>query len=443
MQKWSGSKDTQRICRLKREVPQASWRPVAGTETAGPTGQGDPFARCRIQRLLSVTWCTRESCFLYPNTKYSLSKDSPYAQLCVIMKWGFRYRFAFLVGLVALTFAGGAFAQSSDQPEPVPRELAAALIGSGFGGESTDFFVGTLPSGLPDDFTLPEGAQVLGGVSTDGFGFPLNPFGSSSPPERRIIVADVPSRSSSVKARHDSTLVGRGWSRMTSVPPNQQVCQRRQSSSTALFCREDTVLRRFISSQGNEGARLKVEYRTGGPMSRFCNRPQSSAGLMRDVPRPSLEPPSEAAIVLGRRRIGSFSSYPRVESDLSSVELASHYADQLRDQGWTLEARKEDRGAVNQSWRLEDDSGQTWRDFLVVMPFPGTLEKKILFHIAQQWDRQRPNRASPGWLRGAALPHAEGHLHVLRDARGGWDGRPSVKGQRLHVPLGATCLHAE
>jgi len=163
MQKWSDSKDTQRICRLKREVPQASWRPVAGTETAGPTGQGDPFARCRIQRLLSVTWCTRESCFLYPNTKYSLSKDSPYSQLCVIMKWGFRYRFAFLVGLVALTFAGGAFAQSSDQPEPVPRELAAALIGSGFGGESTDFFVGTLPSGLPDDFTLPEGAQVLGG----------------------------------------------------------------------------------------------------------------------------------------------------------------------------------------------------------------------------------------------------------------------------------------
>lgn len=247
------------------------------------------------------------------------------------MKWGFRYRFAFLVGLVALTFAGGAFAQSSDQPEPVPRELAAALIGSGFGGESTDFFVGTLPSGLPDDFTLPEGAQVLGGVSTDGFGFPRNPFGSSSPPERRIIVADVPSRSSSVKARHDSTLVGRGWSRMTSVPPNQQVFQRRQSSSTALFCREDTVLRRFISSQGNEGARLKVEYRTGGPMSRLRNRPQSSAGLMRDVPRPSLEPPSEAAIVSGRRRIGSFSSHPRVESDLSSVELASHYADQFRD----------------------------------------------------------------------------------------------------------------
>ncbi len=375
--------------------------------------------------------------FLRPNTKYSLSKNFSRAA----MKWGFRYRFAFLVGLVALTFAGGAFAQSSDQPEPVPRELAAALIGSGFGGESTDFFVGTLPSGLPDDFTLPEGAQVLGGVSTDGFGFPLNPFGSSSPPERRIIVADVPSRSSSVKARHDSTLVGRGWSRMTSVPPNQQVCQRRQSSSTALFCREDTVLRRFISSQGNEGARLKVEYRTGGPMSRLRNRPQSSAGLMRDVPRPSLEPPSEAAIVSGRRRIGSFSSHPRVESDLSSVELASHYAEQLRDQGWTLKARKEDRGAVNQSWRLEDDSG--WRGFLVVMPFPGTLEKKILFHIAQQWDRQRPNRASPGRLRGAALPHAEGHLHVLRDARGGWDGRPSVKGQRLHVPLGATCLHAE
>lgn len=191
---------------------------------------------------------------------------------------------------------------------------------------------------------------------------------------------------------------------MTSVPPNQQVFQRRQSSSTALFCREDTVLRRFISSQGNEGARLKVEYRTGGPMSRLCNRPQSSAGLMRDVPRPSLEPPSEAAIVSGRRRIGSFSSHPRVASDLSSVELASHYADQLRDQGWTLEARKEDRGAVNQSWRLEDDSG--CRGFLVVMPFPGTLEKKILFHIAQQWNRQRPNRASPGRLRGAALPHA-------------------------------------
>lgn len=212
--------------------------------------------------------------FLRPNTKYSLSKNFSRAA----MKWGFRYRFAFLVGLVALTFAGGAFAQSSDQPEPVPRELAAALIGSGFGGESTDFFVGTLPSGLPDDFTLPEGAQVLGGVSTDGFGFPRNPFGSSSPPERRIIVADVPSRSSSVKARHDSTLVGRGWSRMTSVPPNQQVCQRRQSSSTALFCREDTVLRRFISYLAREmkerGSRLSTGRVAPCPASAIARNPQ-------------------------------------------------------------------------------------------------------------------------------------------------------------------------
>jgi hypothetical protein len=105
---------------------------------------------------------------------------------------------------------------------------------------------------------------------------------------------------------------------------------------------------------------------------------------MRDMPRPSLEPPSEAAIASGKRRIGSFSSHPRVQSDLSGVELASHYADQLRDQGWTPEARKEDRGAVNQSWRLEDDSGQTWWGFLVVMPFPDTSEQKILFHIAKQ-----------------------------------------------------------
>lgn len=282
--------------------------------------------------------------------------------------------------------AGRASAQSSDQPEPVPRELAAALIGSGLGAEPTDFFVGTPPSGLPDDFTLPEGAQVLGGVSTEGLGFPRNPFGPSSPPERRIVVADVPSWPDSAKARYDSTLAGQGWSRMTSVPQSQRVFQRRQSSSLAVFCREDAVLRRFISSRGDGGARLKVEYRTGGPLPRFCNRQQASAGLMEDVPRPSLEPPPEAAIVSGGRGMGggSFSSHPRVESALSSVELASHYADQLKDQGWTLESRDEGTAAVNQTWRLEDESGQTWRGFLVVMPLPGTSEQKILFHIAKQ-----------------------------------------------------------
>lgn len=107
---------------------------------------------------------------------------------------------------------------------------------------------------------------------------------------------------------------------------------------------------------------------------------------MRDVPRPSLEPPPKAPIVSGGRGIGggSFSSHPRIESDLSSVELASHYADQLRDQGWTLESQEEGKDAVNQTWRFKDESGQTWCGFLVVMPFPGTSEQKILFHIAKQ-----------------------------------------------------------
>lgn len=302
-----------------------------------------------------------------------------------MMKWIQRFRSVLLSGLLAIALVGSADAQSGEQSNCVPEELATALVGPGVPPDATDFFVGELPSGLPDDFVLPDGARVVGGAHIRGSSRMQGLAAFSSQLERSVVVADVPQWSDTAKAEYKRTLFGQGWSEPGFGAQKRQVFQPSASQTPMMLCRKDAILHLSLSVQGDMGARLKISHRTGEKFSRMCNGQQNPTEFMPDVPRPSLEAPSGAVLRPGGGSLGgnSFFAHTRIKSDLKTSELAAHYTDELQGQGWTMKSQDKGGDTVHQTWRFEDESGQTWLGFLIVTTLPDPSEQKVLFHVAK------------------------------------------------------------
>jgi hypothetical protein len=74
-----------------------------------------------------------------------------------------------------------------------------------------------------------------------------------------------------------------------------------------------------------------------------------------------------------------------MKTEMNSSSLAAHYADQLMAANWTMMDEGESgpsSWSSLSSWGYNDEDGQAWNGFLIVLELPGT-DKRQKFVLMQ------------------------------------------------------------
>jgi hypothetical protein len=261
--------------------------------------------------------------------------------------------------------APGSLALGSPDTTNVPRELAQALLY----GQTASLSVGALPEGLPDDFALPDDAQIMGGRVRDGG------YWSTT------VIATTPRPPETTMDRYGEQLTRQGWRRRQEEPasgfqPN------REGRGHAVFCRDDSALRISAPSREVEGAYLKVDFQKQA--GETCSEDRARFSI-EEAPIPSLQSPANASIERRDTDYNSSSAVIRaeVESGLSLSGLADHYADELTKEGWEMISQEDGEQVVRRSWQFEDDSGEQWGGILLASRVPNSSKKSVIFYLSK------------------------------------------------------------
>ena len=284
--------------------------------------------------------------------------------------------------MVSLT-PGLMLAQSPPRPvdsqEPIPRELALALLnlGPGMGG-SADIRVGKAPDDIALEL-LPPGLQVLG--STTQF-------------ESSVIVLVSPQQPDSAIARYESHLLSSGWTK----PPTPQMRPMRGFVSADVgqvaFDRPDVVCKgdEFVTFAGsyrrNGGSLLKVTYNRGTRYS-MCKARQdvnTYRSPYDEAPVPLLRAPFGAMSNDGSGMSSSgnsFSLSTRLTTRLKPGEVVTHYDKQMREQGWSSVADGSLPFLAAQTYRKNDDQGRPWTGMLFSMTLPDSSQQDVTLRLSR------------------------------------------------------------
>ena len=85
-----------------------------------------------------------------------------------------------------------------------------------------------------------------------------------------------------------------------------------------------------------------------------------------NIPVPNLQAPSETTALIsgGSRSINHISSPVYLQTRLTAKALASHYAEQMHQAGWTQRTATQSEGSSVSLWRIETDAGNVWEGLL-------------------------------------------------------------------------------
>src|SRR4030095_12266066 len=160
----------------------------------------------------------------------------------------------FMLSLTATATGAQAPAKPPDSQEPIPRELALALLNFGPGMGGADIRVGKPPDDIPPAL-LPSSLQILG--STTQF-------------ETSVIVLAAQEQPDSAVSRYEAHLLANGWTRppaTTQAPPVRGFVA--ADAGKATYDRPDVACRgdEFVTYAGtyrrNGGSLVKVTYNRG------------------------------------------------------------------------------------------------------------------------------------------------------------------------------------
>jgi hypothetical protein len=267
-----------------------------------------------------------------------------------------------------------------DSQEPIPRELALALLNLGPGMGGADIRVGKAPEDIPLEL-VPPGLQILG--STTQF-------------ESSVIILAAPQQPDSAVARYEAHLLAAGWTK----PPAPQSRPMRGFVSADvgqitfdrpdMACRDDEFVTYSGTYRRNGGSLLKVSYNRGNRYS-MCRARQ-------DVVTTYRSPYDEAPVPLLRAPLGSitnegsgltsagnntFTLSTRLTTRLKPAELIAHYDKQMREQGWTSLGDGALDFIAAHSYRKSDEQGRTWTGMLFSVTLPDTSQQDVTLKLAR------------------------------------------------------------
>jgi hypothetical protein len=261
-----------------------------------------------------------------------------------------RYR-----GLLLCLLASPALAQD----QLIPKELVDGLLSSR-GVRQPVMFVGELPREMVGRIYVPKGARVLGGMS----------MGSSG---TAVLLSN--SRREQIIAEFETELPKIGWKqfdpsmrmnlisefRDAAMPPG---VVRMASTGPQQFCGATGGMIINVEPAGFADTRITITASDVNPCTGM--NPQASAAQQAEYAlRPKLINPPAARTDMSCLNIGrdntnfslSSGGFTALNTSMTSMALADHYAKQLADSGWT---------AVNQqrvvrAWTKPDSAGKPMR----------------------------------------------------------------------------------
>jgi hypothetical protein len=285
----------------------------------------------------------------------------------------------FMLFLTAAATGAQAPAKPLDSQEPIPRELALALLNFGSGVGGADIRVGKAPDDIPPAL-LPPGLQVLG--STTQF-------------ESSVIVLAAQEQPDSAVSRYEAHLLANGWTR----PPAPQTAPVRgfvaADAGQATDDRPDVACRgdEFVTYSGtyrrNGGSLVKVTYNRGTRYS-VCKARQDVTAYQsayEAAPVPVLRAPFGSLMPDGSGTSSSannsFSLSTRLTTHLKPVELVNHFDKQLREQGWSSVADGSLQSMAAHTYWKNDDKGRAWVGMLLSIALPDTSQQDVWFKLTR------------------------------------------------------------
>lgn len=291
------------------------------------------------------------------------------------------------IACLMLFVAPAAIAQptgsASESQEPIPRELAIALLNVGpSSGVRSDIRVGKAPDDIPVDL-LPPGAQVLGSMTQ---------FESS------VIILVSKQQPDSAVAALESHLLALGWT----SPPAPPVSRAQRGFVGPDFGRA-TYDRPDIVCRNNEYAMLSAAYRrTGGSIVRVtynrgqqysaCRNRGAEAAMMRnpfeEAPIPTLRAP-QGSMQRGSGEMSmssgtSMTLSTRLSGRLSPAELVEHYDKQMREQGWTAVGSGNVEFLGARTYRKNDEKSNAWTAVLFAVTLPDNTEQDVVLRMSRR-----------------------------------------------------------
>jgi len=288
---------------------------------------------------------------------------------------------ALMVSLTPMVVRAQPPARSADSQEPIPRELALALLnlGPGMGG-SSDIRIGKAPDDLPAEL-LPPGLQVLG--STTQFENSVIVLATSLPPDSAI-------------SAYESHVLSAGWTRPPAprVPPMRGFVSadvgQFVSDRPNIACKGDGYVMYAGTYRRMGGSLLKVTYNRGTRYSMCRNREEVSTTYRSpydEAPVPLLRAPFGAGGSDGNGMSssgnGSFMLYTRLTTRLKPGDVVAHYDKQMRDQGWTSLLDGTLPFLAVRTYRKNDDAGRPWVAMLFSAALPDSLQEDVSLKLTR------------------------------------------------------------
>ena len=287
-----------------------------------------------------------------------------------------------LVTLFTFAMAPAAMSsQTTTKPsdDPIPRELALALLNFAPGMAGNDIRVGRAPDDIPVEL-VPQGIDVLG--STTQF-------------ENSVIVLTAPQQPDSAISRIEAHLLASGW---TKPPAPTRPVQRGFVAAdfpnfgyqqTDMLCRGDAFVRLTGSYRRSGGSVIRLTYNRGQRFSACRTREEVAVyrNPYDEAPVPTLRAPVGSMAKAGNSMSSSgetLSMSTRLATRLKPADVVSHYDKQMREQGWAQSLEGSVPFLSARTYRKNDDKARTWTAVLVSMFSADSTEQDVMIRLARR-----------------------------------------------------------
>jgi hypothetical protein len=274
------------------------------------------------------------------------------------------------------------WSQATTKPsdDPIPRELALALLNFAPGMAGTDIRVGRAPDDIPAEL-VPQGIDVLG--STTQF-------------ENSVIVLTAPQQPDSAITRIEAHLLASGW---TKPPVPARPLQRGFVAADFpnfayqqpdMLCRGDAFVTLTGSYRRSGGSVIRLTYNRGQRYSACRAREEVTVyrNPYDEAPVPTLRAPVGSMTKEGNGMSSSgqnsFSMSTRLATRLKPADVVTHYDKQMREQGWTQALEGSVPFLSARTYRKNDDKARTWTAVLVSMFSADSTEQDVMVRLARR-----------------------------------------------------------
>ena len=271
-----------------------------------------------------------------------------------------------------------------ESQDPIPRELAMALISLGPGMAGTaDVRIGKAPDDVPPEL-MPQGLTILGSMTQF---------------ENAVIVLSSPQQPDSAIAALEKHLLSASWTKPP-TPPARQNQRGFVSADVGQFsytqpdmvCKGDEFVMMSAMYRRSGGSIVKLSYSRGQRYSACKTREDIAVyrSPYEDAPIPLLRAPqgsmpaNDGGGGINSMASNSMAMSTRLRTRLKAVEVAAHYDKQMREQGWAPISDGAVDNVAARTYRKNDEKNRTWTAIMVSVTVPDGTDQDVSLRLTRK-----------------------------------------------------------